>query len=154
VDKRHAWSHVAGGVPCLSNSTSCAVAAADSVHSSLMDNMDEQSGTAKRPLAKSDPFDLFCCEGACSATACIIVLDREDLQAANLGDSGFEVIETARLSFRSPPQQHDFDFPFQLGPPGLSYLRMLRYRSPLFPNFIQNEGLVWVLKVGRRRRKS
>jgi hypothetical protein len=53
-----------------------------------------------------------------SATACIIVLDREDLQAANLGDSGFLVIRDSKVVFRSPPQQHDFNFPFQLGSPG------------------------------------
>eukprot|EP00884_Botryococcus_braunii_P001554 jgi/Botrbrau1/1139/Bobra.0162s0030.1 len=53
-----------------------------------------------------------------SATACVIVLDRENLQAANLGDSGFLVVRGSQVVFRSPPQQHDFNFPFQLGAPG------------------------------------
>lgn len=53
-----------------------------------------------------------------SSTACIIVLDNDRIRAANLGDSGFIVIRNGRTLFKSPPQQHDFNFPFQLGSKG------------------------------------
>ncbi|GJP38959.1 hypothetical protein CLOM_g23362, partial [Closterium sp. NIES-68] len=55
-------------------------------------------------------------EGSC--TACLVVLTADRLQAANLGDSGFVVVRNGRIIFKSPPQQHDFNFPFQLGSDG------------------------------------
>eukprot|EP00271_Cylindrocystis_brebissonii_P004755 TRINITY_DN16597_c0_g1_i1.p1 TRINITY_DN16597_c0_g1~~TRINITY_DN16597_c0_g1_i1.p1 ORF type:complete len:528 (+),score=72.50 TRINITY_DN16597_c0_g1_i1:164-1747(+) len=56
------------------------------------------------------------CQG--SATACILVLADNKLVAANLGDSGFVVIRNGKTIFKSPPQQHDFNFPYQLGSEG------------------------------------
>ncbi|KAI5075433.1 hypothetical protein GOP47_0009509 [Adiantum capillus-veneris] len=52
------------------------------------------------------------CRG--SSTACILALSNYCLQAANLGDSGFLVVRNGRLVFKSPPQQHNFNVPFQL----------------------------------------
>ncbi|CAN1134820.1 Probable protein phosphatase 2C 80 [Linum perenne] len=49
-----------------------------------------------------------------SSTACIIVLTNEGLLAINLGDSGFIVIRDGSTVFRSPVQQHGFNFPCQL----------------------------------------
>lgn len=53
------------------------------------------------------------CRG--SSTACILILADHMLQAANVGDSGFIVIRNGRTLFKSPPQQHTFNFPYQLG---------------------------------------
>jgi protein phosphatase PTC7 len=49
-----------------------------------------------------------------SSTACIIALTDQGLHAINLGDSGFIVVRNGSTIFRSPVQQHDFNFPFQL----------------------------------------
>ncbi|CAL1376666.1 unnamed protein product [Linum trigynum] len=49
-----------------------------------------------------------------SSTACIIALTNEELHAINLGDSGFIVIRDGSTVFRSPVQQHGFNFPCQL----------------------------------------
>ncbi|CAL1411014.1 unnamed protein product [Linum trigynum] len=49
-----------------------------------------------------------------SSTACIIALTEEGLRAINLGDSGFMVVRDGCTIFRSPVQQHDFNFTFQL----------------------------------------
>jgi protein phosphatase PTC7 len=82
-----------------------------------------------------------------SATACVIVLDREDLQAANLGDSGFLVVRDNKVVFRSPPQQHDFNFPFQLGPPGSQSDRPedAEVHLPALPLYHYQGGLTWML---------
>lgn len=48
---------------------------------------------------------------------CVLVLDQDRLHAANLGDSGFMVIRGNKILFKSPQQQHKFNFPFQLGYP-------------------------------------
>ena len=53
-----------------------------------------------------------------SATVCILVLEGARLHAANLGDSGFWVLRGRKVVHRSPPQQHAFNWPFQLGSPG------------------------------------
>ena len=53
--------------------------------------------------------------GQGSCTACVIVLERDVLHAANLGDSGFMVIRGDQVVYKSPAQQHSFNFPFQLG---------------------------------------
>lgn len=52
-----------------------------------------------------------------SATACVLRLDpsTSELDAANLGDSGFLVIRTGEVVFQSPALQHFFDCPFQFG---------------------------------------
>ncbi|KAL5777966.1 hypothetical protein ACOSP7_010892 [Xanthoceras sorbifolium] len=49
-----------------------------------------------------------------SSTACIIALTDQGLRAINLGDSGFMVVRDGCTIFRSPVQQHDFNFTFQL----------------------------------------
>ncbi|KAL8523782.1 hypothetical protein ACS0TY_013667 [Phlomoides rotata] len=49
-----------------------------------------------------------------SSTACIIALTDEGLHAINLGDSGFMVVRDGCTVFRSPVQQHAFNYTFQL----------------------------------------
>ncbi|XP_068651076.1 probable protein phosphatase 2C 55 isoform X3 [Aristolochia californica] len=51
-----------------------------------------------------------------SSTACIIALtdQLQGLHAINLGDSGFLVVREGCTIFRSPVQQHDFNFTYQL----------------------------------------
>ncbi|XWS25733.1 hypothetical protein CRYUN_Cryun27aG0092900 [Craigia yunnanensis] len=49
-----------------------------------------------------------------SSTACIIALTEQGLHAINLGDSGFMVVRDGCTIFRSPVQQHDFNYTFQL----------------------------------------
>ncbi|KAJ7544181.1 hypothetical protein O6H91_09G067900 [Diphasiastrum complanatum] len=52
------------------------------------------------------------CRG--SSTACILALSKDGLRAANLGDSGFIVVRNGQTVFKSPPQQHWFNIPYQL----------------------------------------
>uniref|UniRef100_A0A0A9G8F0 Protein phosphatase n=1 Tax=Arundo donax TaxID=35708 RepID=A0A0A9G8F0_ARUDO len=49
-----------------------------------------------------------------SSTACIITLKDQGIHAVNLGDSGFVVVRDGRTVLRSPTQQHDFNFTYQL----------------------------------------
>ncbi|XP_061342359.1 probable protein phosphatase 2C 80 [Gastrolobium bilobum] len=49
-----------------------------------------------------------------SSTACIIALTDKGLHAVNLGDSGFIVVRDGSTIFRSPVQQHEFNFTYQL----------------------------------------
>ncbi|KAI3761191.1 hypothetical protein L1987_51602 [Smallanthus sonchifolius] len=49
-----------------------------------------------------------------SSTACIIALTNQGLNAINLGDSGFIIVRDGCTVFRSPAQQHDFNFTYQL----------------------------------------
>ncbi|KAJ8458814.1 hypothetical protein OPV22_031740 [Ensete ventricosum] len=49
-----------------------------------------------------------------SSTACIIALTDQGIHAINLGDSGFIVVRDGCTIFRSPVQQHDFNFTYQL----------------------------------------
>lgn len=49
-----------------------------------------------------------------SSTACIIALTDEGLYAVNLGDSGFMLVRHGSTIFKSPAQQHGFNFPYQL----------------------------------------
>lgn len=49
-----------------------------------------------------------------SSTACIIALTDQGLSAINLGDSGFMVVRDGCTVFRSPAQQHNFNFTYQL----------------------------------------
>lgn len=50
-----------------------------------------------------------------SSTACVVVFEKDTLHAANLGDSGFVVVRDEDVAFKSPAQQHGFNFPYQLG---------------------------------------
>lgn len=49
-----------------------------------------------------------------SSTACIITLKEQGLHAVNLGDSGFIVVRDGHTVLKSPSQQHDFNFTYQL----------------------------------------
>ncbi|KQJ93256.1 probable protein phosphatase 2C 55 [Brachypodium distachyon] len=49
-----------------------------------------------------------------SSTACIVALTDQGIQAISLGDSGFILIRDGCTLFRSPIQQHDFNFTYQL----------------------------------------
>ncbi|KAG5050942.1 hypothetical protein JHK87_003140 [Glycine soja] len=55
-----------------------------------------------------------CTKAKGSSTACIIALTNMGLHAINLGDSGFIVVRDGCTIFRSPVQQHDFNFTYQL----------------------------------------
>eukprot|EP00878_Enallax_costatus_P008709 GHUV01009103.1.p1 GENE.GHUV01009103.1~~GHUV01009103.1.p1 ORF type:complete len:488 (+),score=119.48 GHUV01009103.1:162-1466(+) len=50
-----------------------------------------------------------------SSTACVLVVNGITLSASNLGDSGFVLVRDGVATFQSPQQQHNFNFPFQLG---------------------------------------
>jgi len=54
-------------------------------------------------------------QGSC--TACVLVLAGDRLLASNLGDSGFLVLRNGKVAFHCPQQQHQFNFPFQIGSP-------------------------------------
>lgn len=49
-----------------------------------------------------------------SSTACIIALTEQGIHAVNIGDSGFIVVRDGRTVVRSPVQQHEFNFTYQL----------------------------------------
>ncbi|XP_059284161.1 probable protein phosphatase 2C 55 [Lycium ferocissimum] len=49
-----------------------------------------------------------------SSTACIVSLVDGGLYAVNLGDSGFMLVRNGCAAFKSPAQQHGFNFPYQL----------------------------------------
>ncbi|EYU21813.1 hypothetical protein MIMGU_mgv1a024356mg, partial [Erythranthe guttata] len=46
-----------------------------------------------------------------SSTACIVSLAGDSLAAANIGDSGFLVMREGKVFYRSPVQQHRFNYP-------------------------------------------
>lgn len=50
-----------------------------------------------------------------SSTACVLVVNGTTLSASNLGDSGFLLVRDGVAFFQCPQQQHNFNFPFQLG---------------------------------------
>jgi protein phosphatase PTC7 len=52
-----------------------------------------------------------------SSTICILTISPQQkfVSAANLGDSGFAVIRNGTVVFQTPPLQHFFDCPLQLG---------------------------------------
>jgi len=50
-----------------------------------------------------------------SSTACIVVIQNQELKSANLGDSGFMVVRDGKRIFHSTEQIHSFNFPYQLG---------------------------------------
>ena len=54
------------------------------------------------------------CSNTGSSTAIVLMLDVNRLLAANVGDSGFRVVRGDELVFASEPQQHSFNFPFQV----------------------------------------
>jgi len=50
-----------------------------------------------------------------SSTACVGVIQDNKLKCLNLGDSGFMVVRSGSILFRTKEQQHVFNFPVQLG---------------------------------------
>lgn len=73
------------------------------------------------PAARPDPITCFCrlllllCCASGSSTACVLVINGTTLSASNLGDSGFVLVRDGVATFQCPQQQHNFNFPFQLG---------------------------------------
>jgi protein phosphatase PTC7 len=57
----------------------------------------------------------YCSNVAGSSTACVLVVNGTTLSASNLGDSGFVLVRDGVATFQCPQQQHNFNFPFQLG---------------------------------------
>ena len=55
-------------------------------------------------------------QGSC--TACILVLEGNQLHEASLGDSGFLVVRNGKVVYKSEPEQVSFDYPYQLHMPG------------------------------------
>ncbi|XP_059279159.1 probable protein phosphatase 2C 55 isoform X1 [Lycium ferocissimum] len=73
----------------------------------------------EEPKGSVDPARVLekaytCTKAKGSSTACIIALTDQGLSAINLGDSGFMVVRDGCTVFRSPVQQHDFNFTYQL----------------------------------------
>jgi len=58
-----------------------------------------------------------CSEITGTSTACVLIFNpqKNELSTANLGDSGFLVIRSGKLFYRSKAQQHRFNYPFQIG---------------------------------------
>jgi len=50
-----------------------------------------------------------------SSTACVMVVNGNKLGVSNLGDSGFVVIRGGAVLKASQQQQHQFNFPYQIG---------------------------------------
>jgi len=50
-----------------------------------------------------------------TSTACIIVLDDNNLQGANVGDSQFIVVRNSKVIIESEEQQVKFNMPYQIG---------------------------------------
>ncbi|KAG8372041.1 hypothetical protein BUALT_Bualt12G0025400 [Buddleja alternifolia] len=77
-----------------------------------LDDLDPDNVDPKEVLIKA----YLNTEAKGSATACIITLAGDNiLRAANLGDSGFCVIRAGKTFYKSPVQQHRFNYPYQMG---------------------------------------
>ncbi|KAL4627671.1 hypothetical protein ACB092_05G181800 [Castanea dentata] len=50
-----------------------------------------------------------------SSTACIVTFKDYYLRAINVGDSGFMIFRNSICVYKSPIQQHGFNYPYQLG---------------------------------------
>ena len=75
---------------------------------------------SKNPLARSEPKKLIQAAQEATklpgaSTMVVIECDGTKIKAANLGDSGFRVVRNGEVVFASPPQEHYFNCPFQLG---------------------------------------
>eukprot|EP00250_Pteridium_aquilinum_P010927 c19720_g1_i1 orf=887-2500(+) len=79
---------------------------------SLIAAREEPTGCVDTARVLKKAYSKTTCRG--SSTACILALSDNGLQAVNLGDSGFLVVRNGRMIFKSPAQQHYFNFPFQL----------------------------------------
>jgi hypothetical protein len=49
-----------------------------------------------------------------STTVCVVVLHDGKIHSANLGDSGFMLVRGGEIVYETEPQQHGFNYPFQL----------------------------------------
>lgn len=67
-----------------------------------------------------------------SSTACLLKVKHDQLHATNCGDSGFVIIRGSEVAFQSPSQQHKFNFPRQLGRPGLNRAAETPARAQIF----------------------
>nr|XP_043607871.1 probable protein phosphatase 2C 55 isoform X2 [Erigeron canadensis] len=84
----------------------------------------EETGVQDEPTGYTDPARVLEIAHANtkakgSSTACIIALTDQGLRAFNLGDSGFMVIRDGYTVFRSPAQQHTFNYTYQLANGGI-----------------------------------
>lgn len=79
---------------------------------SLIAAREEPTGCVDAARVLKKAYSKTTCRG--SSTACILALSDYGLEAVNLGDSGFLVVRNGRMIFKSPAQQHNFNFPFQL----------------------------------------
>jgi protein phosphatase PTC7 len=77
------------------------------------DDEDVHPGTPQRVLEGAHAKTKA--RGSC--TACIVCLHEGKAHASNLGDSGFMIARNGVVHFISPQQQHEFNFPFQIGSP-------------------------------------
>ncbi|KAH7300365.1 hypothetical protein KP509_24G058600 [Ceratopteris richardii] len=82
------------------------------MNESFIAAQEEPSGSVDAARVLKKAYFKTTCRG--SSTACILALSDFGLQAVNLGDSGFIVVRNGRTIFKSPSQQHNFNFPFQL----------------------------------------
>lgn len=48
----------------------------------------------------------------------MLCLNGDTLLASNIGDSGFVLLRDGKLLAATPPQQHRFNFPYQIGTKG------------------------------------
>lgn len=78
------------------------------------------SAAADAPAADLSPQEILekaysqvTARGSC--TACIVTLNRDTLLVSNIGDSGMLVMRAGKVAFHTPQQQHDFNFPYQIG---------------------------------------
>ncbi|XP_019158815.1 PREDICTED: probable protein phosphatase 2C 55 [Ipomoea nil] len=73
----------------------------------------ENTGSVNPTRALHDAFCNTVAEG--SSTACVLTLVNGSVEAVNVGDSGFVVVRGGAVVYRSPVQQREFNFPYQLG---------------------------------------
>ncbi|XP_055824609.1 probable protein phosphatase 2C 55 [Solanum dulcamara] len=79
---------------------------------SLAAIQDEPKGSIDLIRALEKAYMRTKAKGSC--TACIVALIDGGLYAINLGDSGFMLVRNGCAAFKSPSQQHGFNFPYQL----------------------------------------
>jgi len=100
-----------------------------------------------------------------SSTVCLASFHGSHMRSVNLGDSGFAVLRNRTMFFKSPAQQHSFNFPYQLGSgkdndsPALADLYELELKAGdivvlgtdgLFDNVFEND-MITVLDEGRKK---
>jgi len=81
------------------------------------------SAHAVNNLNMTDPVDILTygyesashLQGSTTALIMIISQDGTELRSANVGDSGYLIIRNNKIIVRTQEQQHQFNFPYQLG---------------------------------------